>query len=89
MAEYKKQFETKNHLARTLDPEAIGTHENGWTVTGEIHEDYYLWVNEFSATKGKMWVKGDFEAEVTASSKKAYDEFVKEFPYYEWDYWDI
>jgi hypothetical protein len=84
-----KQFKTSGSQARTLSPEAIGTHTNGWTITGIIHEDYYYWVNDFSATKGKMWVKGNFEVEVTASSKKAYDEFVKEFPYSEWDYWDI
>ena len=27
--------------ALTLSPDSIGTHDNGWTVTGVIHEDYF------------------------------------------------
>ena len=87
---YKVEFNVQGHLAKTLSPECIGEH-NGWIITGEIYEDYYRWVNDFVATKigTNMWVKGNFETTVTASSKKAYDEFVSLFPPDDWDYWDI
>lgn len=87
---YMKEFNISGHLAKTLEPGYIGEH-NGWIVEGEIHEDYYEWVNEFTAHKigSTKWVKGNFETTVTASSKKAYDEFVSLFPPTDWDYWDI
>lgn len=34
------------------------THDDGWTITGKIHEDYYTWVNDFDAihpVHGKVW----------------------------------
>lgn len=89
MSIFKKEFKTNGTDARTLSPSFIGKHENGWIIEGEIQEDYYEWVNDFTAKKGKMWVKGNFEVEVTASSESAYKEFIKEFPYEEWDYYDI
>lgn len=80
-----------NHQARTLTPGDLGFHEkSGWTVTGDICEDYYEWVNDFEATHpvyGK--IEGDFETEVTAESQKALDHFLEHHPYDEWDYWDI
>ena len=87
---YKVEFNIQGHLAKTLEPEYIGEH-NGWIVEGEIQCDYYKWVNEFTARKigSPEWVKGNFETTVTASSKEAYDEFVKLFPPVDWDYWDI
>lgn len=87
---YTKEFNITGHLAKTLKPEYIGERD-GWVVAGEIHEDYYKWVNDFVATKvgTNMWVRGNFETIVTASSKKAYDEFIKLFPPIDWDYWDI
>lgn len=75
--------------ARTVKPSAIGTHKNGWTVEGCIKDDWVRWVNDFSAVKGDMWVKGNFETEVTASSKEALLEFLHYFPYEVWDYADI
>jgi hypothetical protein len=86
-----EEFNPGPHMANTLDPEVIGKNQSGWTITGDIHKDYYKWVNEFSATheNGKWWVKGDFESKVEASSKEAYDDFVKYHPPHEWDYWDI
>lgn len=77
-------------LARTLDPTLLGTQPSGWTITGEIHEDYYEWVNEFEATHpdfGRVW--GDFEKEVFADSQEAYDHFFAQHPPKEWDYFDI
>jgi len=47
-------------------------------------------VNEFSAIHPKLgWVKGDFEGEVSAFSKKAFDHFYKHHEPSAWDYQDI
>ena len=57
-------------------------HENGWKISGEIHEDYFVWVNEFSAEHpeyGKVW--GDFESKVYADTPESLRVFIKEFPY--------
>lgn len=66
------------------------THPDGWTITGEIHEDYYTWVNEFEATHptfGKVW--GNFESEVFADSEEGFADFYAKHPPHEWDYQDI
>lgn len=66
------------------------THESGWTITGEIHEDYYVWVNAFEATHpafGKVW--GDFESEVHADSEEGFSDFWKHHEPEAWDYQDI
>lgn len=65
-------------------------HADGWTVTGEIHEDYLEWVNEFEAvhtTLGRVW--GNFEEIVYASSKEAFDNFMVNHAPEAWDYQDI
>lgn len=65
-------------------------HDNGWKLTALIHEDYFYWVNEFSAVHPTLGeVSGDFESVVNSTSKKAYEDFVKNFPYETWDYGDI
>jgi len=82
-------FDSK-YGALTLRPEDIGTHKDGWTITGEVHEDYYEWVNEFEAIHkkyGKVW--GDFEGEVHADSEKGFKHFYKHHTPEEWDYGDI
>ena len=54
------------------------THKDGWTISGEITEDWYEWVNNFEATKEDgSFVKGNFEYEITASSIKAVKDFLK------------
>jgi hypothetical protein len=66
------------------------THPSGWTIEGEVHEDYYTWVNEFSATHpeyGRVW--GDFENEVNADSEEAFQHFIEHHPPSAWDYMDI
>lgn len=77
--------------AYTLSESHIGTHEDtGWTIEGEIHEDYYTWVNEFKATHpdfGLVW--GDFEKSVMAYSQEGYEHFLKNHPPESWDYYDI
>ena len=77
--------------ARTLSPDDIGTHKDGWTITGEIHEDYFYWVNDFDAIhkNGRWFVKGNFQGIIEASSEKALEDFIKHHPYHEWDYGDI
>lgn len=76
--------------ALTLRPSDIGEHPSGWVVSGEIKEDYYLWVNKFEATHptlGRVW--GDFEDQVFYTSIEAYDDFRKYFSPEDWDYGDI
>ena len=81
------------HGALTLSTEYIGKHENGWEIVADVHEDYYEWVNEFVAYKHNccppMFVAGDFEVAVVASSEKAYEEFLNIFHPEAWDYGDI
>lgn len=86
---YSKKFNVTGHWAKTLEPEYIGKHDNGWEIEGEIISDYYQWINNFTAKKGKWKVWGDFEKEVFATNKKAYTEFVNLFPPLDWDYGDI
>lgn len=66
------------------------THESGWTIKGEVHEDYYEWVNDFEATHPKFGkVSGNFEQEVTADSEEAFADFWKNHEPEAWDYGDI
>lgn len=76
--------------AYTLSPSDLGTHSSGWTISGEVHEDYYEWVNDFEASHPIFgWVRGNFETVVEAKSKKAFAHFMANHPPMEWDYWDI
>lgn len=66
------------------------THDDGWTIKGEIHEDYYTWVNDFEAvhTKlGKVW--GNFENTVYADSEEGFKDFYDKHKPSAWDYGDI
>ena len=66
------------------------THPSGWTIKGEVHEDYYEWVNSFEAEHpvfGKVW--GDFENEVYADSEEGFADFYKNHAPEAWDYGDI
>ena len=85
---FTKPFDSAAH---TLSPDYLGfCKKSGWTISGEVHEDYYEWVNDFEATHPVYGtIKGDFEEEVQAESREAYDNFVKNFPPEEWDYYDI
>ena len=76
--------------ALTLTPEEIGKHKDGWTITGEIKEDYFEWVNEFEATHPKLGrVYGNFEDKVYATSLKAFNDFYEKHTPSAWDYGDI
>ena len=77
-------------LSYVSEGEDSKTHKNGWTISGDVHEDYYLWVNKFEAVHpelGKVW--GNFEDEVYADSEVGYQDFYENFPPEEWDYQDI
>jgi len=66
------------------------THKDGWKITGEIHEDYFVWVNEFEAVHprfGRVW--GDFEKEVFADKVSGFKNFYNNHPPDDWDYGDI
>lgn len=78
-------------MARTLSPSNLGENDSGWIITGEVHEDYYRWVNEFKAYHpAKNWrVEGDFEEIVKATNQKALNHFLEHHPFEEWDYYDI
>lgn len=66
------------------------THEDGWTIKGEVHEDYCTWVNEFEASHpiyGRVW--GDFENKVYADSEEGFNQFYQNHKPEAWDYADI
>lgn len=76
--------------AYTLDPGYLGENSSGWTLVGEVREDYYQWINKFTAYHKELGVVfGDFEHTVTASSQEALDHFMKHHPPQAWDYHDI
>lgn len=81
---------TFTHMARTLCPMELGTNDSGWTIEGTVCEDYYEWVNYFTATHpiyGEL--KGDYEDEIVGETKEAVDHFVANHGPNEWDYYDI
>lgn len=99
---FKKTFTSDfNSMARTLAVEEVceagevagfheRTHQDGWTISGCVHEDWYYWVNDFEAHHpvfGRVW--GDFESEVFADSELAYVLFVENHSPEVWDYADI
>lgn len=87
---FKIKFNITGHQAHTLSPVDIGENDSGWVISGEIHEDYYQWVNDFEAVHpvyGKVW--GNFELEVYADTEEGYNHFIENHPPEEWDYWDI
>jgi len=66
------------------------THKDGWTILGDIQEDYYKWVNEFNAVHpkfGRVW--GNFEDKVYADSEEGFQDFYKNHRPEAWDYGDI
>jgi hypothetical protein len=89
--------------ALTLSPEDVGAPEDrtgtfthahpapdGWTITGEVREDYFYWVNKFYASHPEHGtVEGDFEEKVTASSEEAFNHFMQFHAPRAWDYYDI
>lgn len=86
----QNDFKYRDTNARTVDPDFIGDNDSGWYIEGIIHEDYYEWVNYFKAVHPEHGIVfGDFEKTVYASSEEAFNQFLKDHPYNEWDYHDI
>ena len=66
------------------------THDDGWTISGAVYEDYYEWVNDFKAYHpkyGRVW--GNFEEEVYADSEEGFKHFYENHEPMAWDYGDI
>ena len=66
------------------------THSSGWTISGKLHTDWFIWVNEFKATHplyGRVW--GNFHADVKADSEEGFAHFYRNHEPYAWDYGDI
>jgi hypothetical protein len=99
---FEKKFEMSfGSEARTLNTDEVNaaeevcghssrTHEDGWTISGVVVEDYYYWVNVFEASHpvlGRVW--GDFETIVCADSEEGYNAFVSAHGPEHWDYYDI
>lgn len=82
---------SEGHEALTLLKEyVLEEQESGWVIEGEIHEDYYEWVNEFEANHPKYGkITGDFETEVVAESEEGFQHFWENHEPESWDYWDI
>lgn len=85
---YEFHYNVTDSYAKTLNVNSLGVH-NGWVVEGEIHEDYFSWVNDFTAKKEEWFVKGDFEDTVTCSSLDAFEDFLSNVTVEDWDYDDI
>lgn len=84
---FTKDYRTQ---ARTLPAYTGYFEDTGWTIKGEVCEDYYKWINHFEAEHPiHGWVEGNFETIVSASSEDAYYQFIKDHPYHEWDYYDL
>lgn len=65
-------------------------HTSGWTIQGEVHKDYFEWVNFFDARHPVYGhVYGNFEKEVRADSEEAFQHFYKNHPPEAWNYGDI
>lgn len=79
--------------AITLSPNRLGYHEqSGWNLSGDIHEDYYKWVNEFEAVHSKYGkVRGNLEEGLYYTSEKALKRFIEVYKsaIEIWDYMDI
>lgn len=89
---YVIKYDIHGHDAFTLNERDIGNHEDGWSIFGKIHSDYFTWVNAFHAIKDsdnnqRVW--GDFEKVVYATSLEVLDDFLENHSPDKWDYWDI
>lgn len=70
--------------------ECTRTHVDGWTITGIIFNDWYSWVNNFSATHPEYGaVHGNFETEVHADSEAGFQHFYTHHTPTSWDYSEI
>lgn len=76
--------------AVTLEPSELGDNDTGWTITGEVMEDYFEWVNAFTAVHLQHGIVfGDHEQTLYATSHAALAQFKEDHPANVWDYADI
>lgn len=88
--DYRDDPRTKGSLAFTMKEDYVGSNPSGWVILGEVHEDYYKWVNLFTAYHPEHGiVTGDFEKIIVYSSERALLELLSSHPPEEWDYHDI
>lgn len=83
-------FDSGGYSALTLGVDDLGTHEDGWTITGDIVNEGKIWVSDFEATHpiyGKVW--GDFQTEVFADSEEGFEHFYENHPPDVWNYQDL
>ena len=66
------------------------THESGWTISGDLHNEFYVWIEKFKACHPKYGrVFGNFEKIVEADSEEGFKHFWKYHPPEAWDYGDV
>ena len=66
------------------------THNSGWTITANLCEDYFVWINSFEASHPKYGrICGDFEDIVYSDSEEGFQHFYKNHSPTAWDYGDI
>ena len=66
------------------------THDDGWTISGRVVEDWFIWVSEFQASHPIFGsVCGDFNQIVYSDTHEGYDDFLKNHHPSEWDIRDI
>lgn len=76
--------------ALTLSPSDLWEHDDWWKVEWKVMEDYFEWVNYFTAEHPVYWkVWWDFEQEVYADTEEWYNDFYSKHKPYAWDYMDI
>lgn len=67
------------------------THDDGWTIYGFIHNDWYSWVTNFGAEHekyGRVWAH-EIDDGIHADSKEAFDNFISSHPTRIFDHGDI
>lgn len=87
----ERDFGKENHngLRYTIG-DWTGKNKSGWAVIGEVQEDYFVWMDSFTARhKEYGTVKGSFEGIIKFTSKKGLEHFMKHHGPHEWDMGDI
>lgn len=86
---YRESFATSGRHIYTLPLSENGKHADGWVIVGDEHGDWYKYIGGvFEAKKGRMRVWGDLGEDVFATSKRAFDDFMKNHAPTLWDSWD-
>jgi hypothetical protein len=65
------------------------THTDGWTIEGQIHNDWYSWVVDFEAVHPVHGTIQRVGNTIVGPSKEVVDKFLADHRLEEFDYWDI